>query len=114
MKRMILLFGLLLGLVSLLRANDVYQSTSTTVALDNVSLCNAGKRGFLHGICTDFAVAASSMTVYNSSWTTSVSKIIGPVGTTAEGCRYYDTDLPAGILYRKTNAAAVTILYRCQ
>lgn len=114
MKRLLWILMPLFGLVVRGFAFDVYQSTNTMPNVSFLMLCGEGKRGFLHGVCTDFLVAGSSMTVYNSSWTTSNVKVLGPIGTTTENCRYYDTDMPGGISYRKTNAATVSILYRCQ
>lgn len=114
MNKLIFALGLLMASTGVM-AVDVWKSSSTAVASTGLqTICGAGNRGILHGVCTDFAVASSSMTLYNSSWTVSGVRSIGPIGTTAEGCKYYDTDLPNGISYFKNNTAAVTILYRCQ
>lgn len=120
MKKIILLLGLMSCLVSGASAFDVYQSSSIPNAVVTTTPLCAGttsqyKRGFLHGVCTDFAVAASSFTIFNSTWTNAnTGKLIGPVETTVNGCRYYDTDFPSGIAIQKTGTSVITILYRCQ
>jgi hypothetical protein len=119
-KKIVLLLGLLGLWTSSAKAVDVWQSSSTKATVGVLTPLCAGptsyaKRAFLHGVCTDFAVASASMTVWNSSWTqVGNSKFIETIDAATNTCRYYDTDFPNGLSFLKNNAAGVTILFRCQ
>ena len=114
MKKLILFAGLLFAPIFAFAVSpQVWKSSNTATNDGNKMLC--GSRAILHGICTNFGVASSSTTFYNSSWTvTGVSRVVGPVTTlVADQCKYYDTIFPNGLLYQKTNTANVAILYEC-
>lgn len=88
-------------------------STSTGAGSVNV-LCAETRRGVLHGICTDFGVAAASTTVVNSTFSITTGNMVGPVSTlVADQCKYFDTFLGNGLGYYKPNVATVTYLYDC-
>ena len=114
MKKILFLSGLLLSFLSFPSYSiDVWQS-STTATNDGLyqKLCNG--RSVLHGICTDFGVAAASTTIVNSSFTFTATGATGPVSTlAADQCKYYDSFFSAGLGYQKLNTAAITILYSC-
>lgn len=115
MKKLMLLF-LLVSIPALSRAEyRVWRSSNTSTASNGIKvLCESGQRGVFHGVCTDFGVAASSMTIHNSTWTLAATRAAGPITTlVADQCKYYDFVTPAGLSYFKNNAAAVTILYDC-
>lgn len=97
------------------QAKEIWLSSNTAVATTGVQvLCGAGQRGHFHGVCTDFGVASSSMTIHNSSWTLAGTQQHGPISTiTTDQCKYYDTVMPKGLSYFKNNTAAVSILYQC-
>lgn len=95
-------------------AGEVWKSSNVATSHNFNALCTGNQRGFLHGICTDFGVASSSMTVYGSSWTTTAPYVIGPVSTfVADQCKYFDVNLGKGLGFQKTNTAVVTIMYEC-
>ena len=104
-----------LFLSSIVQAIDVWNSSTTATSSNSVNvLCTETQRGIFHGVCTNFGVAAASMTVVNSTFTTTGVKLIGPISTfVADQCKYYDAAFPSGMGYYKTNTANVTILYQC-
>lgn len=113
MKRAFLILWIVL-MARAAQAVDVWKSSNTTTATPFAALCTGNQRGYLHSVCTSFGVAASSVTVYGSSWTVSTTSIIGPISTNvADQCKEYNTNLGKGLGYQKTNAAVVTILYEC-
>lgn len=91
------------------------ETASVTTALSSVNvLCDQTQYAVLHGICTNFGVAASSVAIVNSTFTYTNVKIIGPVTTlVADQCKYYDTFMGKGLGYHKPNVAGLTILYAC-
>lgn len=97
-----------------LYARDIWRSSSTATSESTVvPLCRS--KGIFHGICTDTGVTAASTTILSSTWSTTATKIVGPITTlVADQCKYYDTVfLSTGMGYLKPNTAAVTILYDC-
>lgn len=115
MKKLILLSLIFSVPAGVFAEYRVWKSSNVTVATNNVRvLCSGGQRGVFHGVCTDFGVASSSMTIHNSSWTIAGTQAAGPISTlVADQCKYYDIVTPAGLSYFKNNAAAVSILYDC-
>jgi hypothetical protein len=112
MKRILVALTFLM-LSSSVMAIDVWKS-STTATNDGVYDMLCPKRAVFHGVCTDFGVAASSVTIFNSSFTVTGVKQIGPISTlVADQCKYYDAEMPNGLGYQKTNVAGITILYSC-
>jgi hypothetical protein len=89
-------------------------ATSTGAAPSVKALCTETQRGILHGVCTGFGVASSSIEIVNSTFTYTGVKVIGPITTlVADQCKYYDTVLDNWMGYHKPNTATVTILYDC-
>jgi hypothetical protein len=113
-KRIFMALGILMS-VSTVYAMDIWKSSTTATSVTGVNmLCTETRRGILHGICTDFGVAAASTTIVNSTFTISGVSWIGPVSTlVADQCKYFDTVVPNGMGYHKPNVATVTILYDC-
>lgn len=111
MKRL-LWIGILmvLGAASVHAAGTVWTSSNTATGTSG-GLCVSGAKGFIHGVCVNTA-AATSLTLYNSSWTTT-GRSIGAIDTSVNGCKYYDTIFPAGLYLSKTGTGSVTILYDC-
>lgn len=116
MKRFLIAPLFLFLSVSVHAVEKIWKSSTTvTSTVSSVAvLCTATQRGIFHGVCTDFGVAASSITVVNSTWTVTGVKQIGPISTNvADQCKYYDTFFINGLGYSKTNTAGVTVLYDC-
>jgi hypothetical protein len=110
------LFLLLVALFLVSRAEAVYDlwTASNTETTDSMKvLCT--KRGILHGICSQWPVASSTMTVANSTYTLSNTKFIkfSGLSTSWTECIYYDVDFSSGIIYDKYLGGDVTILYKC-
>lgn len=113
----------LLGLISVLFlsmngfAVEVWLSSSpatSTGATGVVPLCSSSQRGVLHGVCTNFGVASSSVTIVNSTYTLTGVSAIGPISTfVADQCKYYDVVMPKGMGYNKPNTTNISILYQC-
>ena len=93
-------------------ARDVYRSSATATPDAAQVLCGAGRRGHLYGVCVSSAVAATGITVYNSSFTTAVQNT-GFITNATVGCQYYQTNYGKGLMYTKTGTANVNILYDC-
>lgn len=105
---------------------DVWLSSHTATADTTKNLCVAtnylvgtstlttGGRGVFHGACVNSGVAASSLTVYNSSGTATAAVPIAVIQTsTAMPCSLYDVGVSSGLTYTTSGTADVTILYQC-
>ena len=118
MKKILLIASILFLGPELSFARDVWRSSNTATSTGGgfsvLPLCTASQRGIFHGVCTGFGVAASSITIVNSTFTYSGVNVVGPITTlVADQCKYYDTIMPNGMGYHKPNTATVTILYEC-
>lgn len=118
MKRFLLLTVAMMLSGSIVHAMEkVWLSTSPVGSSQAVVPLCRSKTGILHGVCTNFGVAAASVTVVNSTFTIydPIAKIVGPISTlVADQCKYYDISLSTGGMgYIKPNAALITILYDC-
>lgn len=93
-------------------AAEIFRSSQTATADSAKALCTEGKRGYLYNVCVSSAIAATGITVYNSSFTTAVQNT-GFVSTASVGCYEYLVGYPSGLMYTKTGTANVTIAYDC-
>jgi hypothetical protein len=113
MIKQILLIAVFLGASVYAFAGPPVWKSSWTITAETGTLCGGGKRGVYHGVCVNTAVASSSVTVVNSSFTATGSQSFGIKNTNASGCFYYDVLAPKGLFYTKVGLADVTMLYDC-
>ena len=90
----------------------VFKSTSTADNNLRRNICSANDRGYLHRICIVDSVTASTMTVYNSSWT-SVDSITGGVDGNNIGCFNFEVGAPQGLYMVTWGTATYTVIYDC-
>lgn len=114
MKTFIVL-GLLMFLYSRAQALDAWISSNTATTDSMKVLCGGGQKAILHGVCSNYPVASSTMTFANSSYTiTGVSIIkVSSLNVSHTECFYYDASFPGGLIYDKYLEGDVTILYAC-
>jgi hypothetical protein len=79
-----------------------------------VGVSTAVYHSILHEVIVSSAIAATTLTVYNSSFT-ATSQSIGPIMTSSlsPGGYVYDVDFSNGLSYTKTGTAQVQIIYQC-
>lgn len=103
-------------------AMDVWLSSNTATADTNVPLCGQYLIGIssvvyhavVHEVVVSSAVATTTLTLYNSSFTATGVQSIGPITTSSLNAPYvYDTVFPNGLMYAKTGGAQVQIEYQC-
>lgn len=116
MKKAICLAVFLLAGLGTAHADGVWESTHTATN-DGAYTFLCQKRAVLHGVCTNFGVAAASTTIVASSFTATAASILAGIPSistlVADQCKYYDTVFVNGMGYQKTNVASVSILYQC-
>jgi hypothetical protein len=116
-----LLTGILLMATSAWSVQQVWTSSNTNTADSLAVLCGMYQvggtsttlRGILHEVVVSSAIAATTLTVYNSTYTATTNYSIGPIITGTLGSYTYDTTFPLGMIYTKTGPAQVQILYEC-
>lgn len=73
-----------------------------------------GNHGVFHGACVNGGVAATTLTVYNSSATaTGVIPIAIIQTSTTMPCSLYDVAVSSGLTYTTSGTADISILYQC-
>lgn len=97
-------------------ARDVYISTAPATE-GTRTLCGGASpkqsRGYLYSVCTSSAIAATGITLFNSSFTTTGVQNTGFISTANFGCIPFQTQYTAGLMYVKTGPANVIIDYDC-
>lgn len=100
---------------------NVWASSNTATIDTNQTLCGQyavnGATSTLHAVVHEVivssAIAATTVTLYNSSFTATGVQSIGPVMTSSLGSYVYDSVFPNGLNYTKTGGAQIQILYVC-
>lgn len=110
MKKLIAIVAILFS-GALVHARDVYKSSTTNTSTAQVALCTGTQRAYLYGVCVSSPNATAGVTLFNSSFTTTLGT--GFVTNATYGCVDYQTNFTSGLSYTKTGAANITIKYDC-
>jgi hypothetical protein len=122
-KKWILVLSLLfLPCLSFAIAPAVWLSSNTTTTDTTQVLCGqystplatSTLHGWLHEVVISSPAVGGSVTIYNSTFTTTGARSVGPITTLVYPNEYlYDVDFPNGMIYSTTGGAQVQILYQC-
>jgi hypothetical protein len=117
-RKIYLTIGLLLGISGMSHAADIWLSSNTATADSLKVLCGQngalGSRGRLFSVVVSSGGSATSgITIYNSSYTATGAKFIGPIDTRSQMQLGYQVNFPAGMIYTTTGNAQTQILYQC-
>lgn len=115
MKKLIFAAALFLGAqVCHADSYKVWKTTATTVT-GSARLCGSvtGGRGILHSVVVSSAVAASGITLSNSSWTVTSTPTTGFISAAQVGSYVYDVVFSTGLFYSRGGTAGISIVYEC-
>lgn len=123
MKRLCLFLASLFLASSLAMAFEPIWLSSNTATVDTTQvLCGqyavngntTTLKGLVHEVIVSSAGALGTVQLFNSTFTATTALSIGPIITTNQAPPYvYDVIFPGGLIYSKTGAAQVQIIYAC-
>lgn len=105
--------------------NNVWLSSNTATADTTKNLCTAvnylvgtttitvGGHGVFHGVCVNDAGSTGTISVFNSSGTSTSPIAVIRATSTVSACKYYDVQISSGLTYTTSAPNDTTFLYQC-
>lgn len=116
MKKLIFIAAFIGMICSAAWCDDVWKSSWTVTADTGQTLCNAGRRSILHGVCITKS-DGGTLSLFNgrsASVVVSTFAVIQATSAISGGCQYFDVVASSGITYTSSLAGtSATILYDC-